>query len=559
MQKTRFLSTCILFLSLFRGPLFPYEDRLAFLAGTIRKAAVGLVCKGPNGNYFGTGTVIRNDGVILTSSTVLPPGASDIKAFMPDGRTLSVNLVTVDKKLEISLARVEGGGFFSLPLGSSEKSRVGEPVFTLGNAYNNASGEGRVSVGRGILSGKYTLEETQGEASYKGKVLETDAPLNPGSDGGALVDVNGAVIGVLSLNYSLSRFLGTAVPIDLLRDAIEGHIGKIPYLDKPKEPGVSTEVYEKASKTVVSLDVNREEDEKSPAERVLKNDPRREILSDLFTRPEGLITGLCISNEGLILTSRYNLAGTLKEVKALDAEGSWHTCKILGRDKVDDIALLKAEGGTWHAAEFADPAHIAPGRSVFVLGRSPQPASVTLTSGIIGVARRNKARLFQHDAAVNAGNSGGPIIDREGRVLGIAVFVGHLWPEWSMNSGIAFGVRPDTVNGVLAQLKKGEDLEWPSMPFLGVRKGPHSSKVIIEVVQGHAAQEGGLRSGDEILKIGTYTIKSWIDLQRAVNAYKAGDKVEIVVRRKDKEDKDKEDKDKEETVTVTLGKRPRRL
>jgi len=167
---------CLLLLVTGLGTSARAEEDLALLARRAQRASVGIVCRGPQGGYFGTGTIIRADGVILTSSTVLPPGATDIRVTLSDGRMLPATLLAVDTAKECALAQLDDSPLPCLPLRFGEDERVGQIVLSLGNAYGVAGGEGRVSVGAGVLSGRYVLGETRSEATYKGLVLETDAP-----------------------------------------------------------------------------------------------------------------------------------------------------------------------------------------------------------------------------------------------------------------------------------------------------------------------------------------------------------------------------------------------
>ena len=510
------------------------------LALRARKASVGLSCRGPSGRYFGTGTIIREDGVVLTSSTVLPPGASDIRVYLPDGRILPATLVKVDERLELALAQLDGSGYPFLPLGGSGASRIGERVLSLGNAFESAAGEGVVSVGAGIVTGKYRLDRAFGGATYTGDVIETDAPLNPGSDGGALVDSAGSVIGVLSLNYSPIRLLGTAVPVDKLKPRIKELVGEVPHRTADGATAIDPRILEAWSDRVVAIKVERIEDVDFDPKRLPPGlepwrwERLRSKIPSLLRRPAGVVSGACISQEGLVLTSHYNVAGKLKEIKVRDVSGKWVRADLVAVDEVDDLALLRAQSGRWIEAPLADPSEIAVGKGVFLLGRSPDPEALTVTGGIVSAVERNGDRLFQHDAAENAGNTGGPIIDRRGRFLGIACYVGHVWPEWSFNSGIGFGVRPDQLRKALARLRKGENVPRPELPFLGIKRqgmGPDTGEVRVEVLPGYPAAKAGVKNGDRILKIGSKDIGSWLDLRRAISGYSVGDSVTMVIER----------------------------
>ena len=553
----RLAAILLLCLGVSAGRAAPRED-LGPLSRRVRGAAVGLACRGPQGRYFGTGTVIRADGVILTSSTVLPPGASDIRVSLSDGRILTASLLKVDTATELALARVYGVDLPFLPLGRSEDCVPGEIVLTLGNAFGTAAGDGQVSVGGGVLSGIYTLSETRSESTYKGRVFETDAPLNPGSDGGALVDAGGALIGVLCLNYSAMRYLGTAVPIDVLRDRITATVGDVPSAPaQARRMALDRSVLDAWRRRVVAIEVTRTDDVAPRSAPPMQGGPRNEAMRarhpGILSRSPGTVSGVCIGSGGRILTSWYNVAGAVERIRARDVEGVWVPCELLAAGEVDDTAVLQAQGGAWAPAVFEDGAAIEPGRAVFVMGRSPDPEAVTITRGIVSAAERNNGRFFQHDAAANAGNSGGAIIDRAGRLLGITCYVGHTWPDWAMNSGIGFGVRPERVVAVLADVDAGKGLAgWDDLPFLGVRRlveAAAEGPVVIDVVEGFAAQKAGLEAGDTIVRIEEVGIASWDDIIRTVNTRKAGDTIRVTVRRRGEE----------KTFEVVLAARPRGL
>ena len=543
---------CLLLLVTGLGTSARAEEDLALLARRAQRASVGIVCRGPQGGYFGTGTIIRADGVILTSSTVLPPGATDIRVTLSDGRMLPATLLAVDTAKECALAQLDDSPLPCLPLRFGEDERVGQIVLSLGNAYGVAGGEGRVSVGAGVLSGRYVLGETRSEATYKGLVLETDAPLNPGSDGGALLDSSGAVIGVLSLNYSPLRFLGTAVPVRLLRDFIESAAGAVPAAAGAARDALPREVFETWARRVTALEVERTEDVAMRKGGFLPQglDLLRRRQPEAFTRPKGCVSGVCIDRDGTILTSWYNVAGAVTRLRARDAEGAWFDCVLLASGEVDDMALLRAEGGVWEAAEPADRGALEPGGAVFALGRSPDPAALTVTGGIVSASFRNNARFFQHDVAANFGNSGGALVDRAGRFLGITAYVGHVWPEWSLNSGIGLGVRPERIAEALPALREGRNLlAWSELPYLGVRSRGGDQAVgtiTVDVQPGSAAAEAGVASGDAIVGIAGTPVNSWGELVAEINRYRAGDKIAVIVLRNGER----------KLIPVTLASRP---
>jgi len=202
-------------------------------------AIVGVTCAVRRGSdlltYFGTGTVIDANGLVLTSYTVVPQQARDIKVYLRGGRVVSARVVEMVKEQEVTLLRVEGwakvatrvyGTVPFLHLGSSRAVQVGDPAFTLGNAFNSIQHDDQVAMAAGVISGKITLTKAHHqEATYLGPTLETSAALNGGMDGGPLLDRQGRIVGLLSLNFSKSRWLGTAIPIDVLRPVLARHHG----------------------------------------------------------------------------------------------------------------------------------------------------------------------------------------------------------------------------------------------------------------------------------------------------------------------------------------------
>ncbi|HLU49124.1 MAG TPA: S1C family serine protease, partial [Planctomycetota bacterium] len=192
-------------------------------------AVVAITCRTARGEFFGSGVIIDPEGTVLTSTTVVPRGAARIRVYLRGGRVARARHVFDDSDHEISLIQIRDPeryvpeGASELPyleLGSSHALRLGDPIFTLGNAFHSIERDDQVTVAAGVLSGRFTLEETLSEATYQGEALEFTAALNNGMDGGPLVDGRLRVVGLLSLNFSRARWLGTAVPIDVLKPLI---------------------------------------------------------------------------------------------------------------------------------------------------------------------------------------------------------------------------------------------------------------------------------------------------------------------------------------------------
>jgi putative serine protease PepD len=149
--------------------------------------------------------------------------------------------------------------------------------------------------------------------------------------------------------------------------------------------------------------------------------------------------------------------------------------------------------------------------------------------------------VIQTDAPVNPGNSGGPLLDAAGNVVGV---VSQIQSENGGNIGIGYAVPSDTVRKVVDTLKTGGQVEHA---YLGVKLQQTDDGIrLSDVNNGDPGQKAGLESGDVVLEVDGMTVESASDIQRAVDAHEPGDKLELKIDRGGDE----------RTVTVTLGTRP---
>jgi len=196
----------------------------------VSTAVVGLSCRrGGKDYYFGTGTIIDPRGLVITSTTVVPKGARHLKVFLRGGVIAAGEVVLTESQKELVLLRVKQlekrTEYPYVKLGNSDDVRLGDPAFTLGNAFQSIEVDDQVSLGKGLVSGLYNLNATSSQSKYAGPAIETSAHLNSGMDGGPLLDRDGAVLGILCLNYSRNRWLGTAIPINELKSLVLPHLG----------------------------------------------------------------------------------------------------------------------------------------------------------------------------------------------------------------------------------------------------------------------------------------------------------------------------------------------
>ena len=180
-------------------------------AGIVR--TVGIACSQERqAGYYGTGAVITPDGYIITSTTVVPAGADEIKVHFDGLKSFTARIIESHKELEATLLKVDARDLAFFPV-AREMPSVGQRAFTFSNAHDMMQMGSRAAFSMGVISGVYDVEDLGGESGYHGPAIETSAAVNPGSDGGPIVNQCGQLCGILSLNSSPRRWQGIGVPI----------------------------------------------------------------------------------------------------------------------------------------------------------------------------------------------------------------------------------------------------------------------------------------------------------------------------------------------------------
>ncbi len=233
----------------------------------VSPAVVGVTCRAPGTggsefSFFGTGTVVSPEGLVLTSTTVVPGKARRIRVYLQGGQVVSAKLIETKSATEFSLLRVErsgegGGDLPYLSLGNSTAIALGAPVYTLGNAFECIQKDDQAAMSAGVISGLFSLRETQGESTYIGRVIETSAPVNNGMDGGPLVSARGELLGVITLNYSPNRWLAAAVPVDILKPSLLAASGDKRFDQESKNDSLSYLGVELAAEEKLGVRVTR--------------------------------------------------------------------------------------------------------------------------------------------------------------------------------------------------------------------------------------------------------------------------------------------------------------
>ncbi|RMG71613.1 MAG: Do family serine endopeptidase [Bacteroidetes bacterium] len=166
----------------------------------------------------GSGVIISDDGYIVTNNHVIDK-ADDIEVTLHDNRTFKADLVGVDPSTDLALLKIEGDDLSAVTLGNSDDVRVGQWVLAIGNPFNLNS-----TVTAGIVSAKARNINILRDQSAIESFIQTDAAVNPGNSGGALVDLNGNLIGI---NTAIASPTGSysgysfAVPVSIVRKVME--------------------------------------------------------------------------------------------------------------------------------------------------------------------------------------------------------------------------------------------------------------------------------------------------------------------------------------------------
>lgn len=168
---------------------------------------------------YGSGVIISNDGYIMTNNHVIAD-SEKISVTLDDNRTFSAKLIGTDPNTDIALIKIEAKGLPTIPFGDSDKLRLGEWVLAVGNPFNLTG-----TVTAGIVSAKSrTTAKTAGGGLKVESFIQTDAAVNSGNSGGALVNAQGELVGINTMIYSQTgNYAGYsfAVPINMAAKVVE--------------------------------------------------------------------------------------------------------------------------------------------------------------------------------------------------------------------------------------------------------------------------------------------------------------------------------------------------
>jgi len=290
------------------------------------------------------------------------------------------------------------------------------------------------------------------------------------------------------------------------------------------------------------------------------------VCCDFFLRPvpqQGQGSGFIIDNQGHILTN-YHVVQDAQTVEVTLWNKKKFKANRIGVDPVHDVALLQITGATdLQPATLADSQHLLVGQLVYAIG-NPFGFSGTMTRGMISAIRSvllpsgNRIEdAIQTDASVNPGNSGGPLLNSHGDVIGITTMIASN-PNGGadQSAGIGFAIPISTAKAVVEDIMKYGHARRPSLDIVTLPIGPDEAQqiglpadygiLIMRVLPGGAAAQAGLKGGNQLAYKGRtqvmlggdlivgcdgQEITSPQDLSNALNAHHAGDTVVLTIYR----------------------------
>jgi len=283
----------------------------------------------------------------------------------------------------------------------------------------------------------------------------------------------------------------------------------------------------------------------------------------------GLGSGVIIDKKGYILTNEHVIAGADKITVTLP-DGREFKGELRGKDPRRDLAVVEIKANNLPVANLGDSDLVQTGEWAVAIGNpfghlldSPKP---TITAGVVSALHRslpmgrmgNKiyVDLIQTDAAINQGNSGGPLCDLNGDVIGINVAI---FSTTGGYQGIGFAIPINTAKSIIGDLIKGEEISygWLGVTVQDINQdiadyfglGKKQGTLIAGVIEGGPAEKGGLKEGDIVTSFNGKPIRDVKDLLRKVSTTKVGEVVKIGFLR---------DK-KSATLKIKIEKRPTKL
>jgi 2-alkenal reductase len=262
-------------------------------------------------------------------------------------------------------------------------------------------------------------------------------------------------------------------------------------------------------------------------------------------------SGVFISADGYILTNNHVVEGA-QDIYVILADGNQQDAAVIGTDIYADLAVLKMDGQAPAVAVLGNSDSLNPGETVIAIGSPLGDFKNTVTVGVVSATGRSIdtgegyqiENLIQTDAAINSGNSGGPLLNLAGQVVGINTLVVRGNQTGTIAEGLGFAIPANTAQAVAAQIiEKG----YFSRPYLGISWQTISPRIaarydlpvewgiyVTEVEAGSPAESAGVQVGDIITRIGDVSLDETHSFINALFTHQPGEQVSIALVREGK-------------------------
>ncbi|HYW35558.1 MAG TPA: trypsin-like peptidase domain-containing protein [Balneolaceae bacterium] len=374
------------------------------------------------------------------------------------------------------------------------------------------------------------------------------------------------IFGLVSCTHDSSR--GSVTPVKQIqkaksaKSAISSHkkgkVRNVNASDSSLTQGrrdAITRAVKRVSPAVVSITVTEQ----------VNGNPRvyRNFFNHFFAAPsqreyKSMGSGFIISKNGLVVTNQHVVSDNAKKIVVSLTDGSQYQAKIIGTSELDDLALLKIEANrTFPVAHFGNSNKVIVGEWALAIGnpfglfKAAQPS---VTVGVVSALHRDfrpnpkKPRVYmdmiQTDAAINSGNSGGPLVDSQGKVIGVNTFI---YTGGTSNGfvGLGFAIPSNRAKKIIKELKtngkveKGYDLGMKTTPMTYPLAAKNSLPRVVGLFVTSVNKDGpafksGIIPGDIIVKIGNQRVQSPMHAKALMREYSVGDTMSVQLIRNNK-------------------------
>ena len=467
---------------------------------------------------LGSGVVVSKSGLVVCNAHVVKGGSPRIRTI--DGKTFDAEVLDTHGPSNLALLKAklsQGASLVAIACDENDDATVGEDVLAIGNPY------GALAVTKGVVSAKRDRE---------GGRIQSDANLGNQNGGGAIVDAQGKLLGIgdagpidpidmqfaqrgdrVSTETNLSTFVGIARVRRAFATQIGEHANAADPIAAPKatpkdaRATALSRMVEQHAAAMLNIYVSKD------VTKVDEDDPFASMKERTFV-PMSLGSGVVIDPSGLALSNWHvvddatNPDGSMVQDHQVTARvfgGKEYRVKVLSISREDDLSLLQlelADGERLHAVEVGDSEALAIGEHVAAIG-NPHGRANTVTFGVVSAkdqSIRVKGRfeklgpLVETDAAINGGNSGGALLDMNGRLVGINSAGGGTFN----NKGYAIEVG-HVRKQLLGLLLQPYKLRTPD---LGMRVTDDDGKVLVlDCDPRGPAHAAGVKSGDRVVSL----------------------------------------------------------